>query len=88
MNRNEIASLALETTGHLLTIVGSVVPNDKAAAGLRLGAALISGIVDALADNEPAEILAKLQSNPLPDIRDAEEEQDRKIEELLRERFG
>jgi len=88
MNRNEIAQLALDTTGRIITIVGDIVPHDGVATGLRLGAALIAGLVDALADDDPDVILAKLKGDPLPDIRVSEKEQDEEIERLLRERFG
>lgn len=88
MNRNDIAILTLETTGRLMTIIGDVVPNDAASAGIRLGAALIGGIVEALSYEDPEFLLEKLRNNPLPDIRETEKEQDEEIERYIKERFG
>jgi len=85
--RDEVR-VALMGAGQGLRTISTMVPG-PAGMGLRLGAALIGGLVTALDKGETAEsLLQKLTGEPLPDINEGASAQDEAIDRLIEERFG
>ena len=78
---------ALVFAGAAMRATAGLVPG-PAGAGIRLGAALVAGLVHALDGKDAEELLAELTGKPLKDIIASAEAQDDHIDALMREKFG
>jgi hypothetical protein len=86
MNTNEVVKVSLDAGARILDILSTTIPVPGVGVGLRLGAGLLLGLVDALDDGADArELLNELTA--LPSLRGDIETQDDQIEAMLRERF-
>lgn len=89
MNTNEVVKVSLDAGARILDILSTTIPVPGVGVGLRLGAGLLLGLVDALDGGADARaLLVELQSKPLPSLRTSIEEQDAQVEDMLNRRFG
>jgi len=88
MDSRVAARAALEMAGIVLTGIAPMIPHERAAAGVRLGAALIGGVGDALDQGRDAkELLEAIRQEPLSDMWDSADSQDAEIEAYIKRRF-